>query len=243
MGKLKGIVQFTGHFDGLSFYEVQGKIVVRKTGGFDGEKIKKDSNYTRVRENSSEFAHSAKVGKYFRASIAPQLLPLRLPYIHNRIVSLFQGILKFDLVHSRGDRTVGTGLQTVAGKKTLLDFEFDKTQTFSSIFPFKMHVDFIGGTLSIVDFCANTINSPKSADRIELQLHTVVLDFDIFTTPVLTSSSIFHFDIANKQITDLIVPIASGITLAVLEINFLQQINGNTTKLKGGGIKIVGVQI
>ena len=36
MGKLKGIVQFTGHFDGLSFYEVQGKIVVRKTGGFDG---------------------------------------------------------------------------------------------------------------------------------------------------------------------------------------------------------------
>ena len=40
MGKLKGIIQLTGKFDGLSFYEMNGKIVIRKTGGFDGEKIK-----------------------------------------------------------------------------------------------------------------------------------------------------------------------------------------------------------
>ena len=65
MGKLKGIIQLTGKFDGLSFYEMNGKIVVRKTGGFDGEKIKNNANYARVRENSSEFAHCAKVGKYF----------------------------------------------------------------------------------------------------------------------------------------------------------------------------------
>jgi hypothetical protein len=39
--RLKGIVQFTGSFNGLSFYELNGKIVVRKTGGFDGGKIKK----------------------------------------------------------------------------------------------------------------------------------------------------------------------------------------------------------
>jgi hypothetical protein len=38
MGKLKGIIQFTGQLDGLSFYEMNGKIVVRKTGGFDGDK-------------------------------------------------------------------------------------------------------------------------------------------------------------------------------------------------------------
>lgn len=79
MGKLKGIVQFTGSFNGLSFYELNGKIVVRKTGGFDGEKIKKNANYARVRENSSEFAHCAKAGKYFRSAIAACLLPLRIP--------------------------------------------------------------------------------------------------------------------------------------------------------------------
>ncbi len=31
MGKLKGIIQFTGQIDGLSFYEMNGKIIVRKT--------------------------------------------------------------------------------------------------------------------------------------------------------------------------------------------------------------------
>lgn len=43
MGKLKGIIQLTGKFDGLSFYEMNGKIVVRKTGGFDGDKIKNNA--------------------------------------------------------------------------------------------------------------------------------------------------------------------------------------------------------
>ena len=71
MGKLKGIIQFTGQLDGLSFYEMNGKIIVRKTGGFDGEKIKNDTNYVRVRENSSEFAHCAEMGKYFRNSLQP----------------------------------------------------------------------------------------------------------------------------------------------------------------------------
>jgi len=40
MGILKGIVQFTGSFNGLSFYELNGRIVVRKTGGFNGKAIK-----------------------------------------------------------------------------------------------------------------------------------------------------------------------------------------------------------
>lgn len=96
MGKLKGIIQLTGKFDGLSFYEMNGKIVIRKTGGFDGEKIKNSSNYARVRENSTEFAHCAKVGKYFRSAFSSCLMPLRIPYVHNHIVSLFQGILKLD---------------------------------------------------------------------------------------------------------------------------------------------------
>ena len=152
MGKLKGIVQFTGSFNGLSFYELNGKIVVRKTGGFDGDKIKKNANYERVRENSSEFAHSAKAGKYFRTAIASCLLPLRIPYVHNHIVSLFQGILKLDEIHARGKRTVSTGLLATAGKKALLGFEFDTTQTFSSFFPFKLELDFMVGVLNIFNF-------------------------------------------------------------------------------------------
>ena len=126
MGKLKGIIQFTGKLDGLSFYEVNGKIVVRKTAGFDGDKIKTDANYARVRENSSEFAHCAEMGKYFRNSLQPYLKQLHIPYVHNRVLGLFQELSRLDLVSARGKRSVINGLQTVEAKRVIERFEFNK---------------------------------------------------------------------------------------------------------------------
>ncbi|MCA1967269.1 MAG: hypothetical protein LDL23_11560 [Flavobacterium sp.] len=246
MGKLKGIVQFTGKFDGLSFYEMNGKIVIRKTGGFDGEKFKNSANYARVRENSSEFAHCAKVGKYFRSAIAACLLPLRIPYVHNHIVSLFQEILKLDEIQNRGNRTVRNGMLTAEGKKALLAFEFDKTQKFSRYFPFKMEVDFTAGSLKFLDFCASTLITPKGADQIQLQLHVAKLDFEHFTTPITQTSSIALIDLNDATIYDLVLSFTptlqdSNFYVAVLEVCFLQEVNGSFVKLKGGGLKIVGV--
>ena len=246
MGKLKGIVQFTGSFNGLSFYELNGKIVVRKTGGFDGEKIKKNANYARVRENSSEFAHSAKAGKYFRSAIAACLLPLRIPYVHNHIVSLFQGILKLDEIQNRGNRTVRNGMLTTEGKKALLDFEFDKTQKFNRYFPFKKEVDFTAGSFTVLDFCATTLIAPKGADHLQLQFYVAKLDFEHFTTPITQTSSIALIDLNDTTSQDLTLTFTptlqdSNIHIAVLEVCFLQEVNGSFVKLKGGGLKIVGV--
>lgn len=246
MGKLKGIVQFTGSFNGLSFYELNGKIVVRKTGGFDGEKIKKSANYARVRENSSEFGHCAKAGKYFRLAIASSLLPLRIPYVHNHVVRLFQGILKWDTLHVRGQRTVRQGLLTPEGKKALLDFEFNKTQKFSRYFPFKMEVDFTVGSFTVLDFCASTLIAPKSTNQIQLQLHVLKLDFEHFTTPITQTSPVALIDLNDSTSHDLVLSFTptlqdSNITIAVLEVSFLQKVNEGFVPLKGGGLKIAGV--
>ena len=246
MGKLKGIIQLTGKFDGLSFYEMNGKIVVRKTGGFDGEKIKNNANYTRVRENSSEFAHCAKVGKYFRSAFSSCLMPLRIPYVHNHIVSLFQGILKLDGIQKRGNRTVRNGMLTTEGKKALLAFEFDKTQKFSRYFPFKMEVDFTAGSLKVLDFCASTLIAPKGADQVQLQLHVAKLDFEHFTTPITQTSSMTLINLNDATTYDLVLSYTptledSNIPIAVLEVVFFQEVNGSFIPLKGGGIKIVGI--
>lgn len=246
MGKLKGIVQFTGSFNGLSFYELNGKIVVRKTGGFDGEKIKKNANYARVRENSSEFAHCAKAGKYFRLAIASSLLPLRIPYVHNHVLRLFQGILKWDTLNGRGQRTVSHGLLTPEGKKALLAFEFDKTQKFSRYFPFKMEVDFTTGSLTVLNFCASTLIAPKGADQVQLQLHVAKLDFEHFTTPITQTSPRVLIDLnetTTQNLTLSFIPTLqdSNIPIAVLEVVFFQEVNGSFIPLKGGGIKIVGI--
>jgi len=247
MGKLKGIVQFTGKFDGLSFYEMNDKIVIRKTGGFDGEKIKNNANYARVRENSSEFAHCARAGKYFRSAFSSCLMPLRIPYVHNHIVSLFQGILKLDGIQKRGNRTVGNGLLTSEGKKALLDFEFDKTQKISSYFPFKMEVDFTTGSLTVLNFCASTLITPKGADQIQLQLHVAKLDFEHFTTPITQTSPRVLIDLnetTTQNLTLSFIPTLqdSNIPIAVLEVVFFQEVNGSFIPLKGGGIKIAGVK-
>lgn len=246
MGKLKGIVQFTGNFNGLSFYELNGKIVVRKTGGFDGEKIKKNANYARVRENSNEFAHCAKAGKYFRLAIASSLLPLRISYVHNHVVRLFQGILKYDISNVRGQRTVSNGLLTPEGKKALLDFEFDVTQPFGRFFPFKMTIDFTTGIFEVSDFCISALTLPKGADQVQMQLHVVALNFDHFTPAVAQTSNIIQISLHDDTVQNLNLSFSptlpnSCVKLAVLEVCFFQEVNGNFAKLKGGGLKIVGI--
>lgn len=246
MGKLKGILQLTGNFDGLSFYETNGKIIVRKTGGFNGEKIKTDSNYVRVRENSTEFAQSAKAGKYFRNGIAKYLKPLQIPYVHNTVVQLFQEITKQDAYSERGKRTVTSGLVTEEAKQLFAKFEFNKAALFFSFFPFKTEIDGELEQLVIKQFTTSTITKPKGATHIALTFFTLGLDFEQQTQYKLQESAELLFDFSNADTTptDLLLPCAfpaSPTVFGFLSVRFLQEVNGELNRLAGGNLKIVGV--
>lgn len=103
MGTLKGLVRFTGSFDGLSFYEGrQGTIIVRATGGFKGEAIRTKPNYQRTRENAQEFKQVVEAGRFFRMALRPYLVPMCIPYGHNRVVQLFHAIKMHDNSNLRG---------------------------------------------------------------------------------------------------------------------------------------------
>lgn len=245
MGKLKGIVQFTGSFDNLSFYQLNGKIVVRRKGGFDGEKIKHQANYVRVRENSSEFAHCAKTGKYFRMALIGLLQPLRIAYVHNHVVCLFQKIITFDTAQTRGNRKVFTGLKTEHGHRAVLNFEFDKARSFGRFFPFKWFFDFENGHFSVFNFSTSSLKSPVGATHVRMQFHLIGLDFAGFTPPLLQSNDVVLVDLTSTE--DCLpsfsfVPITSPFVFAVFEVQFLQEVNGDFKRLEGGGIKIVDVR-
>ena len=247
MAQLKGLIKLTGQLDGLSFYEMNGKIIVRKTGGFDGKKIKEDANYSRVRENSIEFAQSARAGKYFRSSIALYLKRIKVPYVHNRIVSLFQEITKFDTVASRGNRKVFGGLITSSGIAALQDFEFDKTVSFSSIFPFDYRVNFEDEALSITNFNALQIKKPKGATTINLEFITVGLDFDLQHSFVSNASPVLSLDLKAFDSKSLLLETSaletvSPIVFGFLFISFSQVVNGASTALNHSYLKIVGVK-
>ena len=243
MGKLKGIIQFTGQIDGLSFYEMNGKIIVRKTGGFDGDKIKNDANYTRVRENSSEFAHCAEMGKYFRNSLQPYLKQLHIPYVHNRVLGLFQEISRLDLVSARGKRSVINGLQTVEAKKVIERFEFNKNLSFDAVFPFTFAVDLLEGNLIVSNFNSRLLKKVPHATHATLQLIVVGLDFEHQNSFIQNSSNKITISLQDATETDLefscLIP-QSRVVFGLLYLEFFQRVNAVDYDLQAGALKIVG---
>ena len=243
MGKLKGIIQFTGQIDGLSFYEMNGKIIVRKTGGFDGEKIKNDANYARVRENSSEFAHCAEMGKYFRNSLQPYLKQLHIPYVHNRVLGLFQEISRLDLVSARGKRSVINGLQSVEAKEVIERFEFNKNLSFFAFFPFTYAVDLLEGNLIVSNFNSRLLKKVPHATHATLQLIVVGLDFEHQSSFIQNSSNKITISLQDATETDLEFSCAlpeSPNVFGLLHLEFFQRVNAVDYDLQAGGLKIVG---
>lgn len=243
MGKLKGIIQFTGQIDGLSFYEMNGKIIVRKTGGFDGEKIKNDANYARVRENSSEFAHCAEMGKYFRNSLQPYLKQLHIPYVHNRVLGLFQELSRLDVVSVRGKRSVINGLQSVEAKEVIERFEFDKNLSFDSVFPFTYAADLLEGNLTVPNFNASLLKKVTSATHVNLQFIVAGLDFEHQSSFVQNSSNKITLSLQDATEADLEFNCAlpqSPTVFYLLYLEFFQRVNAVDYYLQAGALKIVG---
>lgn len=111
MAELQGILKFTGKLDGLSFYKMGGKIIVRKPGGFDGEKIRKEEKYANVRKNASEFGRCSKFGGKLRRALQPFAKELHDPILHGRMAKMLHEIMKLDQESAKGERTVQNGLQ------------------------------------------------------------------------------------------------------------------------------------
>ena len=243
MGKLKGIIQFTGKLDGLSFYEMNGKIIVRKTGGFDGDKIKTDANYALVRENSREFAHCAEMGKYFRNSLQPYLKQLHIPYVHNRVLGLFQELSRLDMVSARGKRSVINGLQTAEAKGVIERFEFDKNLSFDTIFPFKYALDLLEGNLIVYNFSSSLLKKVTSATHVNLQFVVVGLDFEHQSSFVQNCSDKITLSLQDATEADLEFNCAlpeSPTVFGLLYLEYFQRVNAVDYDLQAGVLKIVG---
>jgi hypothetical protein len=122
MAELKGVLKITGKLGGLSFYKMNGKIIVRNPGGFDGEKIRKDEKYVNVRNNASEFGRCSKFGAKLRFALQPFVKDLNDPVLHGRMAKMLHDLMKMDTLSRKGERTVQMGLQHAESTKILGDF-------------------------------------------------------------------------------------------------------------------------
>lgn len=134
MPKINAGLTVSGNIEGYSIYTLNGKWVLRKAGGFKGNRIKKDPNYEKTRQSNQEFAVCAGVGKHIRRVLHPYLKPMRIAYVHNYLLRLLQSILRLDTIHPPGQRTLFEGMQSPQAKEWIQKFEFDPKHPFNAHF-------------------------------------------------------------------------------------------------------------
>lgn len=245
MGKLDGIIRFTGSFDGLSFYKLRGKIVVRRTGGFKGAAIKTQANYARTRENASQFGYCSRVGKALRVALFPFVAQIRTPYLHNHVVSLFQQILKFDSVSLRGAKTLMLGLSSEEGYSLLKGFDFNKELSFKKIFPAAYTVSLAEGKFVVPTFKMSKISFPSGATHIGLQFMLLRFDFDLLDYQLQTSEVCYLAKVDSEASCELATNIVegSGSLLGLVFASFYQETNGEKYAFEGCALSVVDLEV
>jgi hypothetical protein len=245
MGKLEGVIQFTGSFDGLSFYKMNGKIVVRKTGGFKGAAIKKDANYVRTRENASQFGYCSRIGKALRISLQPFIQKISTPYLHNHVVKLLNDIVKLDGVSARGAKTVLLGLTSNEGKALLVGFDFNKELPFKKIFPVAYSVMLAEGKFIVPNFDLRQLSFPGGCTHIGLQFLILCFDFESLDYELQTSEMCYFSkaDSTGSCELDINLIAASGTLLGLVFVSFYQEVNGEKYFLEGCSLSVVDLRV
>jgi hypothetical protein len=254
MAKQKGIIRIKGSIGGLTFYEQQGKSLIRETGGVDKKRIETDPAFKRTRENMAEFGASATIGKALRIGFSSIIKTMAGNNIVGRIVKIMKRV-----------NSVGTGLrgqrifEFLPNKVLLEGFEFNLAAPLDAIFyaPYDsptLDVNRNIATWEVSDFNTdNFINAPEGATHFRLVLNTTVLSDYKYDTQLTAFTPVneieneingiaFSNDIALGGMVgaDTILKVDLGFTAALpntvavisaIGIVFYQEINGNLYEL------------
>lgn len=128
MAKSDSIFKIKGLIDGMSFYEMNGKIVVRRSNPPTKEKIMKDKRFKRLAENMAEFGGGGKISKDIRQMFMPYSKLYADSYIHGRLTGLIRKIISKGQ-GKRGERS----FELSKNKKMPEGFEFNKNKAFSAV--------------------------------------------------------------------------------------------------------------
>lgn len=185
MAKQKGYIKLEGSLGGLTYYQRDGKDIVKTTGGVSKSRILNDPSFKRTRENMSEFGGSAVVGKAFRTGFASVTKSMGDSTLVGRVTGLMKRINSVG-PGARGKR----GFEILNNKVLLEGFEFNKHNPIDAIFYAPNASPTLDANRSIStwvipDFNTdNFINAPEGATHFKLILATSVLSDYAFSNPL-----------------------------------------------------------
>lgn len=176
MAKQKGYIDLEGTLGGLTFYKSGGQSIVKTKSTINKDRILKDPNFKRTRENMSEFGGSATVAKALRHGFAAIM-----PIMSDRtVVGRLTATMK--RVNANGNGVRGKRDFDILNNKQLLEgFEFNKSQPLEGIFfapynPIALNANRSIATWVIPDFnTLDYIHAPEGATHFKMVMGMVVL--------------------------------------------------------------------
>lgn len=265
MAKNNSYLKFEGTLGGLTYYEKDGKSLVKVKSSVSKSRIEKDPNYKRTRENMQEFGGAAKASKALRDSIITVAKNMGDTYLASRLTGVMRKMLNTG-TGIRGRREINI----LTNKELLEGFELNKNDALGTQFyaPYKLptlNADRDIATWLVPDFNADSyITAPEGATHFKLVMATgLVSDYEYVAAlnsyePVdesenaigkTTMSSAFPLvgdvgsDITLTVDLEIGAPVvATTATIVGIGIEFYQDINGQLYQLaSGNAMKIATV--
>ena len=239
MGKQSGIFKIEGTLDDVTFYRSRdGRFLVKRKSGVNGDRIKNDPEFARTRENGSEFTNIAQSGKVMRNALADLIFDVNDITKVQRLTAAMSRVKNLDDTSVRGERNVATGIATPQGKQALKLFNFNGNARMSSVLKTDYELDTVGLTISIDGFTpVKNLGSPDGATHVELSGGFLNLDFASEDSElVLTNVENLAIDNTETDVTLTFpsTPAGSGVNFYLLKVAFFQELNGTQYPLNNG---------
>ncbi len=238
MGKLKSFIKFVGTFDELSFYKSADGYLVRSKGGIAKERILRDPQFIRTRENMNEFTSCASSGQFIRRALGPLLYQAKDAKLSSRMLQRLYLIKNCDSINTRGLRTVHQGLQHPIGKALLRGFDFNQQAPLGAVLKQQATLDTETGAVTLPDFIpAAQLSIPEGATHVTfcsvfLRLNLEQQQFERYQSDAETLP--LHFQKQTIVLTPKDIPSLPGVSVYLLHVTFKQEVNGISYVLNNG---------
>jgi hypothetical protein len=245
MAKVKGLVKFTGTIDGMNFYYLNGKLVVRKAGGgFSKRAIKNSPRMEMVRRNNSEFARCARANRELRHAIGPLKGKHKLTFLHSRLQSLLLTTRKLDHDRPKGERRGIVGLCTPDGLSMLRDFDINPDMPLRKALDTSLRFDARNGKVHIDKVDAEKITYPEAATHVRLR--AILLQVRPEEDAYKRSASELYTYKRGEEPDSLVLEIPhthdqAATPIVFLGLRFLQEIDGKLYNLNSKNALAIGV--
>lgn len=190
MAKNIGIIKFEGALGDLVGYMRNGKPVLQRKGGFNGERIKTEARYEGTRKRQSEFGLCARISSLLHKVFAEVLVAIPTPMVYNFIQSQVMAIKNCDVSSEKGQKTFAKGLATPEGRALFAGFQFHVGPSLSRVVTIVSPYDPLDGTIAV------RLESSFKKKPVEygLSLTVVAMDFDSLEVTVTRSSVVWVSD-------------------------------------------------